>query len=133
MFQQWQDSTLLGAYPVALVSFHLLFMIRATQTQSPFEDVEAPRTAMADQYRSFYNVLEDLGVPPSDHEFLRRLFASEYPFPGPSSAEPDPNSNPDSGPGHRGSVRLSAASSPQILASIPTRQVIPFALVAVLD
>lgn len=82
---------------------------------------------MADQHRSALEVLEGLGVPPSDHEFLRRLFSSEYPFPGPSNAELDPTA------GNRGSARLSAASLANTLAPLRIRQVIPRALVAVLD
>jgi hypothetical protein len=82
---------------------------------------------MADQHRSALEVLEDLGVPPSDHEFLRRLFSSEDPFPGPSNVELDPTA------GNRGSARLSAAGLANTLASLRIRQAIPRALVAVLD
>ncbi|OGE50172.1 hypothetical protein PENARI_c018G05852 [Penicillium arizonense] len=65
---------------------------------------------MADEYRSVLEVLEDLGVPPSDHEFLRRLYSSEDPFPGPSNAELDPTA------GNRGPARLSAANLANTLA-----------------
>ncbi|OQD82913.1 hypothetical protein PENANT_c019G00597 [Penicillium antarcticum] len=83
---------------------------------------------MADKARSAQDVLDDLGVPYSDHEFLRRLFAPEDPFPELSGTDLDLNATHDPNPSNRASARLNAVILSQRLAPIPTRQVISRAL-----
>ncbi|KAJ5316601.1 hypothetical protein N7508_001109 [Penicillium antarcticum] len=77
---------------------------------------------MADKARSAQDVLDDLGVPYSDHEFLRRLFAPEDPFPELSGTDLDLNATHDPNPSNRASARLNAVILSQRLAPIPTRQ-----------
>ncbi|KAJ5776642.1 uncharacterized protein N7511_001653 [Penicillium nucicola] len=74
---------------------------------------------MADQNRSAQDVLEDLGIPTSDHEFLCRLFASENPFPGLSGAELGPNTTLDHNLNNRASGQLSIATHPATNLQVP--------------
>lgn len=44
---------------------------------------------MADESRSLENLIEELGFPPSEHQFLLRLFGSSDPFAGLPGADPE--------------------------------------------
>ncbi|KGO69417.1 hypothetical protein PITC_065020 [Penicillium italicum] len=46
---------------------------------------------MADESPSLYNIIEELGFPPSEHQFLLRLFGSSDPFAGLPGADLEAN------------------------------------------